>query len=208
MKKGMVYLIGAGPGDIDLISVRALRALESADCIVYDFLSNAEIIQKFEYEKIYVGKTGSDHTLSQDKINDLIIQKAKEGKTVARLKGGDPFIFGRGGEEAQDLVNEGIPFRIIPGISSFYSAPAYAGIPVTNRDHADSFEVITGHRRSDSGDDLEITLPEYNPHRTFVFLMGMKNLGRISEKMISEKGFPADTPAAVISWGTTPRQKT
>nr|HON78056.1 uroporphyrinogen-III C-methyltransferase [Spirochaetota bacterium] len=191
MKKGMVYLIGAGPGDIDLISVRALRALGSADCIVYDFLSNAEIIQKFECEKIYVGKTGSDHTLTQDKINELIITKAKEGKTVARLKGGDPFIFGRGGEEAQDLVNAGIPFRIIPGISSFYSAPAYAGIPVTHRDHADSFEVITGHRRNDSDDDLEITLPEYNPHRTFVFLMGMKNLGRISEKMISEKGFPA-----------------
>ena len=208
MKKGMVYLIGAGPGDTDLITVRALRALASADCIVYDFLSNAEIIQKFDCEKIYVGKTGSDHTLPQDKINELIIRKAHEGKTVARLKGGDPFIFGRGGEEAQDLVNEGIPFRIIPGISSFYAAPAYAGIPVTHRDHADSFEVITGHRRNDSGDDLEITLPEYNPHRTFVFLMGMKNLSRIAENMIHEKGFPAETPAAVISWGTTPRQKT
>ncbi len=208
MKQGMVYLIGAGPGDPDLISVGALRAIEEADCVIYDYLANPAFVERLSCEKIYVGKQGSDHTLPQGDINRLIVERAGQGKRVVRLKGGDPFIFGRGGEEAEELREAGIPFRIIPGISSFYSAPAYAGIPVTHRDFSDSFEVITGHRRADGSDELEVTLPDYNAHRTFVFLMGMKNLGAIAKAMIEEKGFPADTPAATISWGTTPRQKT
>ncbi|MDY6969972.1 MAG: uroporphyrinogen-III C-methyltransferase, partial [Spirochaetota bacterium] len=152
------------------------------------------------------GKKGSCHTLSQENITKLIIEKAKEGKTVARLKGGDPFIFGRGGEEAEELANESISFSIIPGVSSFYSAPAFAGIPLTHRDYANSIEVITGHRRDDKVDD-EINLPQYNDQKTFVFLMGMKNLKYIAERLVSEKGFPEDTPVGIVSWGTTPRQK-
>ncbi len=205
---GKVYLVGAGPGDPSLITLRAIEALKEADCIIYDFLANPERIDSEQKELIYVGKKGGDHTLPQEEINKLIISKAKAGKTVVRLKGGDPFIFGRGGEEAEELAKHGIPFEIIPGISSFYSVPAYAGIPVTHRDWADRFEVITGHRRSDTGEQLDITLPDYQPHKTFVFLMGMKNLHAITAALIEEKKFPADIPAAVISWGTTPRQAT
>ncbi len=205
---GKVYLVGAGPGDPGLITIRAVEALREADCIIYDFLANPELISYQNKELIYVGKKGGDHTLPQEEINRLIIEKAKEGRTVVRLKGGDPFIFGRGGEEAEELARHGIPFEIIPGISSFYSAPAYAGIPVTHRDWADRFEVITGHRRGDTDEHLEITLPEYQPHKTFVFLMGMKNLKKIAHNLMEEKKFPPDTPAAVVSWGTTPQQKT
>lgn len=208
MNKGMVYLIGAGPGDPELISVRAMRALREADCVIYDFLANPALLRDLTCEKIYVGKQGSDHTLPQGGINELIIDMARRGKTVARLKGGDPFIFGRGGEEAEELAAAGVPFRVIPGISSFYSAPAYAGIPVSHRDHADSFLVITGHRREDAPGGLDVTLPDYHANRTYVFLMGMKNLSAITRGMIEEKGFPPGTPAAAVSWGTTPRQKT
>ena len=155
-----------------------------------------------------MGKQGGDHTLPQEEISALMVKKALEGKTVARLKGGDPFIFGRGGEEAQELVENGIPFAVIPGVSSFYSAPAYAGIPVTHRDYADHFEVITGHRRADGDGELEVTLPAFNPSKTFVFLMGMKNLKAITDGLITARGFPSSTPAAVISWGSTARQRT
>lgn len=205
---GKVYLAGAGPGDPGLITVRTIDALREADCIIYDFLANPALVSGENKELVYVGKKGGDHTLPQEEINRLIVEKAKAGKIVVRLKGGDPFIFGRGGEEAEELARQGIPFEIIPGISSFYSAPAYAGIPVTHRDWADRFEVITGHRRSDTDENLEITLPDYQPHKTFVFLMGMKNLTRIAHDLAKGKNFPPDTPAAVISWGTTPRQKT
>jgi uroporphyrinogen III methyltransferase/synthase len=207
MRKGFVYLVGAGPGDPGLITVKGMVALSLADCVVYDFLAEKSIIDKLVCEKIYVGKKGGDHTLPQEEINQLLVTKASEGKTVVRLKGGDPFIFGRGGEEAEILVENGIPFCVVPGVSSFFSAPAYAGIPVTHRDHADAFEVITGHKRSDAADDEDINFPEYSNRKTFVFLMGVKNLEYISGKLIGEKGFPPDTPAAVISWGTTPGQK-
>jgi uroporphyrinogen III methyltransferase/synthase len=207
MKKGMVYLAGAGPGDPELLTLKALAALERADCVIYDYLASPAIVDGLGCEKIYVGKQGGDHTLSQAEINDLIVRKASEGKTVVRLKGGDPFIFGRGGEEAEELLKAGIRFSIIPGVSSFYSAPAYAGIPVTHRDHANAFEVITGHRRDDAPEDEDINYPDFDPEKTFVFLMGMKNLARIASKLTGEKGFPEDTPAAVVSWGTTPRQR-
>ncbi|MCU0822691.1 MAG: uroporphyrinogen-III C-methyltransferase, partial [Spirochaetes bacterium] len=207
MKKGIVYLVGAGPGDPGLFTVKSIEVMKSADCIIYDYLANNALLSQIDCEKIYVGKKGSDHTLPQDEINRLIIKKAMEGKTVVRLKGGDPFIFGRGGEEAEELLEAGIPFSIIPGISSFYSSPAYAGIPLTHRDFANAFEVITGHRRDDASEGEDINFPEYDPHKSFIFLMGMKNLQYISEQLINAKKFPADTPVGIISWGTTPRQK-
>jgi len=207
MKKGFVYLTGAGPGDPDLITVKALNALAQADCIIYDFLANSALVDGHACEKIYVGKKGGHHTLPQEAINALIIQKAREGKTVVRLKGGDPFIFGRGGEEAEDLVDAGIPFAIIPGISSFYSAPAYAGIPVTHRDFATAMEVVTGHRREDAADGEDVNFPEYDSDRTFIFLMGVKNLPHITDSLMSKKHFPPETPVALISWGTRPEQR-
>ncbi|MBN2107613.1 MAG: uroporphyrinogen-III C-methyltransferase [Deltaproteobacteria bacterium] len=207
MKKGFVYLAGAGPGDPELITVKALNALAQADCIIYDFLANPALVEGYACEKIYVGKKGGDHTLPQEGINELIIQKAREGKTVVRLKGGDPFIFGRGGEEAEDLVEAGIPFAIIPGISSFYGAPAYAGIPVTHRDFAHAMEIITGHRREDAADGEDVNFPEYDSDRTFVFLMGVKNLAHITDSLINKKQFPQETPVALISWGTRPEQR-
>ena len=208
MKKGFVYLAGAGPGDPELITVKAARVLSEADCIIYDYLANNALLALYDCEKIYVGKQGNDHTLPQDNINELIIEKASQGKVVVRLKGGDPFIFGRGGEEAEELLSAGIPFAIIPGISSFYSAPAYAGIPVTHRDFSNAIEVITGHRRAEASDDEDINFPEYNSEKTFVFLMGMANISHIASSLINEKNFPAETPVGIISWGTRPEQKT
>ncbi len=207
MKKGFVYLIGAGPGDPELITSKAVHAMARADCIIYDYLANPLLVEPYECEKIYVGKQGSKHTLPQEGINHLIIEKAKEGMIIARLKGGDPFIFGRGGEEAEELFEANIPFCIIPGISSFYSAPAYAGIPLTHRDYANAFQVVTGHRRTDTNKDEDVNFPEYDPERTYTFLMGVRNLPHIAESLVTKKKFPPDTPAAVISWGTTPRQK-
>ena len=207
MKKGLVYLVGAGPGDPELISLKALRALEEAHCIIYDYLADKSFVQGRDCEIIYVGKEGSSHTLTQDEINTLIVQKALEGKTVVRLKGGDPFIFGRGGEEAEELEARGIPFVIIPGVSSFYSAPAYAGIPLTHRNFANAFEVVSGHRRADADEDDDVNFPEYNPEKTFVFLMGMKNLKYISRKLIEDKNFDPQTPVGIISWGTRPEQR-
>lgn len=204
-QNGFVYLVGAGPGDPGLISVKGMECIAQADCIIYDYLANPVLLHNTRAELIYVGKQGSQHTLSQEEINALIVQKAKEGKVVVRLKGGDPFIFGRGGEEAEELVSAGIAYAIVPGISSFYSALAYAGIPITHRDYAASFEVITGHRRADGTED--ITLPDYSPQKTYAFLMGMKNLDAICTRLIQEKNFPPHTPIAVVTWGTMPQQK-
>jgi len=208
MKNGFVYLVGAGPGDPGLITVKALEALDAADCIIYDYLANVSLLKNYDCEKIYVGKQGGDHTLPQGDINELLVRKAREGRIVVRLKGGDPYIFGRGGEEAEDLADAGIPFCVVPGISSLYSAPAYAGIPLTHRDYANAFEVITGHRRADATAEEDVNFPDYDPFRSYVFLMGMKNIAHIAESLIKEKKFPADTPVAVISWGTRPEQQT
>ncbi|MGA2959918.1 MAG: uroporphyrinogen-III C-methyltransferase, partial [Thermodesulfobacteriota bacterium] len=147
MKKGKVYLIGAGPGDPGLITVKGLACLEKADVVVYDYLANEKLLRhvKEGAERVYVGKKGGDHTLPQDQINRLIVEKASEGKAVARLKGGDPFIFGRGGEEAEELVSAGIPFEIVPGVTSAIAAPTYAGIPLTHRDFTSTVAFITGH---------------------------------------------------------------
>lgn len=205
--KGFVYLVGAGPGDPELISVKGMRALREADCVIYDYLAEKSLLNGLNCELIYVGKQGSDHTLNQEEINRLIIQKAAEGKTIVRLKGGDPFIFGRGGEEAEELVEAGIPFAVIPGISSFYSAPAYAGIPLTHRDFSNAFEVVSGHRRSDADDTEDVNFPDYDPEKTFAFLMGMKNLAHIREKLVNEKNFPPETPVGIVTWGTRPEQR-
>ncbi len=209
MKKGKVYLTGAGPGAKDLISLKAIEKIKVADVIIYDYLANKKFLDfaKEDAEIIYVGKQGGCHTLKQDEINSLIIEKAKQGKTVVRLKGGDPYIFGRGGEEAEELVEEGIQFEVIPGITAASAATAYAGIPLTHRDFTASVAFITGHEREDS---------EYSKIHwdkiatgigTIVFYMGVKNLPYIVEKLI-ENGRSPETPVALIRWGTLPYQET
>ncbi|MGE4283229.1 MAG: uroporphyrinogen-III C-methyltransferase [Clostridia bacterium] len=207
MEKGKVYLVGAGPGDYKLITLRAFELIQKADVLVYDRLVNKKILKyrSSDCELIYVGKKPDQHTLTQDQINDVLIGKAKEGKVIVRLKGGDPFIFGRGGEEAEYIRQHGFDFEIVPGISSFYSCPAYAGIPVTHRDFSTSVHVITGHEEDGKEDVDYPTLARLSG--TLVFLMGMKNIGLIAEKLM-ENGKSASTPAAVIHWGTTSRQRT
>ena len=204
---GKVYLIGAGPGDPGLLTLKGKEILGRADVIVYDYLANPRLLSyaREEAEKIYVGKKGGSHTMSQSEINRLLVEKAKEGKTVARLKGGDPFLFGRGGEEAEVLVAEGIPFEVVPGVTSAIAAPAYAGIPVTHREHTSTFTMVTGHE-DPTKEGSAIDWRALSRIGTIAFLMGMKNLPRICENLIRE-GKPEDTPVAVIRWGSTPRQR-
>lgn len=206
---GMVYLVGAGPGDPGLISVKACDCLRRADVVVYDRLADERILAYApkDAEYIYVGKASSNHAMKQGDINQLLADKAKEGKCVVRLKGGDPFVFGRGGEEALLLEENGLPFEIVPGITSAISVPAYAGIPVTHRGIATSFAVITGHEDPTKGgsnmrwDKLSTGVD------TLVFLMGVANLPHITKELMAN-GRPADTPAAVVRWGTKPEQST
>ncbi|WHH59213.1 uroporphyrinogen-III C-methyltransferase [Petroclostridium sp. X23] len=207
MKKGKVYLVGAGPGDYKLITLKALELIQKAEVLVYDRLVNKKILKyrPTGCELVYVGKKPNHHTLTQDQINDVLIQKANEGKIVVRLKGGDPFIFGRGGEEAEYIRQHGADFEIVPGISSFYACPAYAGIPVTHRDFSTSVHVITGHEEDGKQDVDYAALAKLKG--TLVFLMGMKNIGTITRNLIKNGKAPA-TPAAVIHWGTTSRQRT
>ena len=204
---GTVYLIGAGPGDPGLITVKGLEKIRTADVIIYDYLADERLIQEAKptAELIYVGKKGSDHTLEQSNINELLVRKAMEGKSVARLKGGDPYVFGRGGEEAEALADSKVPFEVIPGVTSAVAAPAYAGIPVTHRDHTSMVTFITGHEDpTKEGSAIDWKLLARNPG-TLVFLMGVKNLGNISKSLI-ENGKASDTPAALVRWGTTARQ--
>jgi len=203
-----VYLIGAGPGDPGLLTLKGKRILESADVIVYDYLANDAFLAyaKPGAEIIYVGKKGGDHTLSQDGINRLIVDKAKEGKTVARLKGGDPYMFGRGGEEAEELLDAGVPFEEVPGVTSAVAGPAYAGIPLTHRSYSSSVSFITGHEDPTKPGSVHNWKALADSASTLVFFMGMKNLPEISRKLI-EAGMPADTPAALVHWGTTARHR-
>jgi uroporphyrinogen III methyltransferase/synthase len=206
---GLVYLIGAGPGDPGLITVKGQACIGKADVIVYDYLAAPSLLKyaRKDAECIYVGKKGADHTLSQDGINALIVAKAKTGFSVARLKGGDPFIFGRGGEEAEALIAAGIAFEVVPGVTSAIAGPAYAGIPLTHRQFTSTVAFVTGHEdpgKEESAIDWKSLAGGIG---TLVFFMGVKNLPRIVGQLI-DCGKPADTPTAVIQWGTTARQKT
>ena len=205
---GKVYLTGAGPGDIELLTLKAARVIKEADVIIYDRLANPEILQmaKDGCKFIYVGKEDGKHILPQDEINRVIYEAALEYSVVVRLKGGDPFVFGRGGEEGKYLHERGIEFEVIPGITSAVSVPAYAGIPVTHRGISVSFRVVTGHEAPNK-EVSQIPWETFKTEDTIVFLMGLHNLDKIAKKLI-EIGKPKDFPVAVISKGTTPEQKT
>jgi len=207
-QKGFVYLIGAGPGDPGLFTIKGKEALTKAEVIVYDRLIGAEILHygPAEAEYIYVGKASSDHALPQDEINQLLVDKAQQGKIVVRLKGGDPFVFGRGGEEALVLHEHGVEFEIVPGISSAIAVPAYAGIPVTHRDMASSFAVITGHEKPGKAQSSITWEKLTNAVDTLVFLMGVENLGYIVDNLV-RNGRSKDTPVALIRRGTFPDQE-
>ena len=202
-----VYLTGAGPGDIELLTLKALRVIKEADVIIYDRLANPDILKEAKdgCEFVYVGKEDGHHIMPQDDINETIYQNALKHKVVVRLKGGDPFVFGRGGEEAAYLQERGVLFDIIPGITSAISVPAYAGIPVTHRGVAVSFRVVTAHE-SPNKKESQIPWEHYKSDDTIVFLMGLHNLSKISKKLI-EIGKPSDCPCAVISKGTTKDQQ-
>ncbi|MBW1615002.1 MAG: uroporphyrinogen-III C-methyltransferase [Deltaproteobacteria bacterium] len=208
MSDKKVYLIGAGPGDPELITVKGKQSIKKADIIIYDYLASSELLQYASEtaEIIYVGKKGGAHTLSQNKINKLLIQKAKQNNIVARLKGGDPFIFGRGGEEAEELKKAGIDFEIIPGVTSAIAAPAYAGIPLSHRKFTSTIAFITGHENPEK-ETTSINWAALTKIGTLVFLMGVKNLPNIV-KQLKNNQMNSETPAAVIRWGTTPKQKT
>jgi len=209
VKMGKVYLVGAGPGDPGLITQKGLDWLEQAEVVIYDRLLDEQLLEFAppQAERLYVGKASSVHAREQGEINKLLVEKAKEGKTVVRLKGGDPFVFGRGGEEAEALAENRIPFEIVPGITSSVAVPAYAGIPLTHRRLSSSFAVITGHE-AQGKDSSSINWEKLaTAVDTLVFLMGMKNLPRIVARLI-EHGRSPDTPVAVIKEGTTPEQET
>ncbi len=205
---GKVYLTGAGPGDIELLTIKALKVVRKADVIIYDRLANPEILKeaKSGCEFIFVGKEDSHHTMPQEEINELIYQKALQHEIVVRLKGGDPLVFGRGGEEALYLKERGIKFEFIPGITSAIAVPEYAGIPVTHRGTTVSFRVVTAHENPNKGYS-QIPWENYKTDDTIVFLMGLHRLKTIVEKLL-EIGKPKDYPIAVISKGTTKEEKT
>nr|AAC18588.1 uroporphyrinogen-III methyltransferase/uroporphyrinogen-III synthase [Paenibacillus macerans] len=206
---GRVYLVGAGPGDARLITLKGLDCIEKGDVIVYDRLANPSLLRKAKpgAEKIYVGKRTDRHTMKQEDISRLLVDLALAGKTVVRLKGGDPTVFGRGGEEAELLRKHGIPYEIVPGITAAISVPAYAGIPVTHRDLASSVSIIAGHESPDKL-DLSINWEKVtNATGTLVFMMGVANIGYISKQLIAH-GRPPETPVALVRWGTRAEQET
>ncbi len=205
---GQVILVGAGPGDPGLITVRGVEALSQADVVLYDFLASSELLRhaSAHVERIYVGKRAGAHAMTQQEINQLLVDLARQGKCVVRLKGGDPFLFGRGGEEGQAVAKAGIPLEIVPGVSSAIAAPAYAGIPVTHRGVASSLAIVTGHEdpaKAESSLDWDAL----SRMETLVVLMGVGNLPRIIERLLA-LGREATTPAALIEWGTLGRQRT
>ncbi|WP_211746325.1 uroporphyrinogen-III C-methyltransferase [Paenibacillus sp. Marseille-Q4541] len=206
---GKVYLVGAGPGNAKLITVKGWECIQKADIVVYDRLSSPRLlrIMKPGAEKIYVGKKTNRHTMKQEDINQLLVDLALAGKKVVRLKGGDPTIFGRVGEEAELLNHYNVPFEIVPGVTSAISVPAYAGIPVTHRDYASSISIITGHESPDKLNRAIYWDKVTNATGTLVFMMGVANIGYISQQLI-DHGRPKDTPVALIRWGTWAEQDT
>lgn len=219
-EQGIVFLVGAGPGDPGLITVRGAKLLEQADVVVYDYLANPRLLGYCpQADCIYVGKKAAQHSMTQEEINALLVEKSQAGKRVVRLKGGDPFIFGRGGEECLALAAAGIRFEVVPGITAAIGAPAYAGIPVTHRDFNSSFTFITGHEKEEEykdpqakerqpaagSSDLDWSVIARLP--CIAFYMGVKSLPRICQKLI-ENGMSPDLPAAAIRWGTRPQQQT
>ncbi|MEW5768345.1 MAG: uroporphyrinogen-III C-methyltransferase [bacterium] len=208
LSRGKVYLVGAGPGDCGLITLKGVECLKQAEVVLYDHLVNPDLLSYVgaEAEVIYVGKEGGDHTLSQDEINNLMLKKVEEGKIIVRLKGGDPFLFGRGGEEAYTLARARADFEVVPGISSALAAPAYAGIPLTHRQFASSVAIITGHEDlTKKISSLEWKKLATGPD-TLVILMGITHLAEIVEKLTTYGRNPS-TPIAIICWGTTPQQQ-
>ncbi len=208
-QNGKVYLVGAGPGDAGLITVRGVECLAEADVIVYDHLANLALLvhAKPGVEIIFAGKEPGHHAMSQEETNELLVDRARAGRVVTRLKGGDPFVFGRGGEEAMHLAENGIEFEVVPGVTSAIAVPAFAGIPVTHRDMNLSLHIIAGHdkSRADAPDIAWDALARLDG--TLVFLMGVKNLPRITQELI-RNGKSPDTPAALVRWGTLPEQET
>jgi len=207
-KTGKVYIIGAGPGDPGLMTVKGVKCLQEADVVIYDHLINPGILNlaPANVRLVYAGKEGGKHTLSQDEINARLVAEARQGHVVARLKGGDPFIFGRGGEEAEELIRAGIPFEIVPGVTSAISVPAYAGIPLTHRRYTATLAFVTGHE-DPLKEQSEIDWKALAGIGTLVFLMGVRNLSRIAASLIAQ-GKKPETPTALIRWGTTADQET
>lgn len=207
LASGEVAIVGAGPGDPGLLTLRALSMLQQADCLVFDRLVSTEILAlaRPEARRYYVGKASSHHSLPQQETNALLVELAREGQRVLRLKGGDPFIFGRGGEEAEYLIEHGIGFRVVPGITSAAGCASYAGFPLTHRDYAQSVTFVTGHCRG--GRDLALDWAALAvPHHTTVFYMGLANAERIRGEL-QRHGMPAETPVALVERGTTPQQR-
>src|SRR5258708_19747076 len=205
---GMVYLVGAGPGDAGLLTLRGAELLARADVVIYDALVNPDLLRLApkSAEIIYGGKRAKDHAIPQDELNQLLVARAREGKCVVRLKGGDPYIFGRGGEEAEELASAGIAFEVVPGISSIIAGPNCAGIPLTHRDHCSSFTVLTGHEDpSQPQTDLDLDLIAKIPG-TKVILMGVQRIGEIAQALITH-GLPAETAIGMVRWGTTGQQQ-
>ena len=209
-KTTRVYLVGAGPGDSGLITVKGKRCLQRADVVLYDRLCNPALLGDVSpaAEQIYVGKNMGHHALPQEQINTLLVEKAREGKVVVRLKGGDPFVFGRGGEEIDTLAEAGIPFEVVPGVTAGFAAGAYAGIPLTHRDFTTSVTLVTGHVNTRKNAQRDIDWPALgHGHGTLVFYMGLTNIATICDELIRH-GRAADTPVAVVSHASTPQQHT
>lgn len=205
---GKVYLVGAGPGDPGLMTVRGLELLRTADVVMYDALANPDFLKECKEDALLIdaGKRGGDHHLKQWETNELLVKYAAEGKTVIRLKGGDPFLFGRGAEEAEELRKAGADVHVVPGVSSSISVPELVGIPVTHRDHTSLVTFVTGHEKDGRAEDRVDWKALVGGHGTIVILMGLGNAGNISKGLI-EGGMSPDMPAAIISKGSTPDQR-